>query len=184
MKRRCNNPHDKVYERYGGRGITYAPEWEKFDNFYEWAMKSGYVPDQPRGCFTLDRIDNDGNYSPDNCRWISQYEQVNNTSYNVFLEYNGERHTIAEWSRIKGIAAGTIWLRIHHYNYSVKEALEEPIRFRNTRFIEYNGETKSVKEWAEQLGISKSTLSTRLLRGWSIEDAVTRHNSKKKEGIP
>ena len=76
MKNRCNNPNNKFYHRYGGRGITYTPEWETFIPFYEWAMQSGYSDD-----LTIDRINNDGDYCPDNCKWSTQKEQSQNKTH-------------------------------------------------------------------------------------------------------
>ena len=76
LKSRCNNSNDANYKYYGGRGITYCKEWEKFEPFEEWANNNGYIVDSK---LTIDRIDNDGNYEPSNCRWVSQTVQSRNT---------------------------------------------------------------------------------------------------------
>lgn len=78
MRERCNNPHDKFYPDYGGRGISVCPEWNDFAVFHEWAMANGYDPDAPFGECTIDRVDNDKGYEPSNCRWISLTGQANN----------------------------------------------------------------------------------------------------------
>lgn len=83
-------------------------EWlNNFMSFYDWAINNGYEDD-----LSIDRIDVNGNYEPSNCRWATQIEQANNTTRSHYLEYNGERHTIAEWSRITNIPQSTIKMRI------------------------------------------------------------------------
>lgn len=79
MKQRTRNPKARCYERYGGRGIRVCDEWSSdFKSFAEWAFANGYEPDAPKGACTLDRIDNDRGYSPDNCRWTTAKEQAAN----------------------------------------------------------------------------------------------------------
>ena len=75
MIQRCENPNQLHYKHYGGRGISVCGEWHDFDNFRDWAMKHGYDPKAKRGDCTIDRINNDGNYCPDNCRWTTMKEQ-------------------------------------------------------------------------------------------------------------
>lgn len=79
MKQRCSNPNHNHYKHYGGRGISVCPEWENsYENFYNWAMENGYDENAPRGQCTLDRIDNDRGYSPNNCRWADAITQRHN----------------------------------------------------------------------------------------------------------
>ena len=82
MRSRCNNYKDRSYHDYGGRGIKVCEEWNRYPAFYEWAMENGYDKDAPHGQCTLDRIDNDGNYEPSNCRWATMKEQVKNKRRN------------------------------------------------------------------------------------------------------
>lgn len=124
MKDRCFNKRNKSYHRYGERGVTVCDEWSGengFINFYNWAIKNGYRED-----LTIDRINNDGNYTPDNCRWATRKEQMNNVNYNVFLELDGEEHTISQWSDILGIGQDTIQARKKYYNFDDKKALLKP----------------------------------------------------------
>ncbi len=103
---RCCNPDAKQWDNYGGREITICDEWlgeNGYDNFALWAMTHGYDPEADQGECTIDRKDNDGNYEPDNCRWITAKEQANNKRTNIYIEYEGEVHTMAEWSEILDI---------------------------------------------------------------------------------
>lgn len=93
MKKRCYNKNCKDFYKYGGRGITVCDEWkDSFQAFYDWSIANGYFDN-----LTIDRIDNNKGYSPDNCRWVDIKTQSNNTRKNVFLTYNGETMTLAEW---------------------------------------------------------------------------------------
>lgn len=122
MRQRCTNPQKDHYADYGGRGIIVCPEWENsFEAFRDWALANGYRDD-----LTIDRKDNDGPYSPENCRWATKSEQVNNTRANRYLEYNGERKTIAEWARVVGINPRVIAKRIRN-GWTVERALTEDI---------------------------------------------------------
>lgn len=109
MLKRCRQPSTNGYERYGGRGISVCDEWKGehgFERFREWAMSHGYTDN-----LTLDRIDTNGNYEPDNCKWSTIEEQCNNRRNNIWLEYNGERHTMAQWARILNVPVATIKAR-------------------------------------------------------------------------
>lgn len=110
MKRRCTSPKTHGYKNYGGRGITICDEWlgeYGFINFYNWAILNGFQEG-----LSLDRIDVNGNYEPSNCRWVTNDIQANNRRTNRFIEYNGDSHTISEWSKITGINKNTILTRL------------------------------------------------------------------------
>ena len=98
MKDRCLNRNHPRYYQYGGRGITICDIWLQFRSFYEWAIANGYQDD-----LSIDRIDNDGNYCPENCRWVSMKIQNNNKSRNACVTVYGANHTIAEWADLTGI---------------------------------------------------------------------------------
>lgn len=123
MKSRCNNKNATAYERYGGRGIRVCDEWlYDFESFQRWALDNGYTDG-----LSIDRINNDGDYCPSNCRWINQREQSNNTSRNHLITYDGETHSISEWADIKGISPKTLWNRIDR-GWSVERALTQLVK--------------------------------------------------------
>lgn len=107
-KDRCLNKKSKYYHNYGGRGITVCAEWvNDFTKFYEWALQNGY-----NSKLTLDRIDNNAGYEPENCRWTTYEVQENNRRNNVSLEHNGRIQTISQWAKELGIQEGTIRARL------------------------------------------------------------------------
>src|SRR4051812_32000106 len=103
MRERCNNKNFIYYKMYGGRGISVCDEWSSSAPFIKWALNNGYTD-----VLTLDRINNDGNYEPGNCRWVTMKVQCNNRSDNVFIEHNGCAKTIAQWSDDSGIGVATL----------------------------------------------------------------------------
>lgn len=107
IHRRCDNPNSKDWKYYGGKGVSVCDEWKDYRNFEKWAIESGYSD-----ALSIDRIDSNHDYCPENCRWADKYQQMNNTSKNHFITINGETHTIAEWSRIRGISLSTIFYRL------------------------------------------------------------------------
>lgn len=125
MRKRCYNKNAINYERYGGRGITVCPEWQNdFAAFQAWALTNGYRED-----LTLDRKDNDGPYSPENCKWSTVKEQGNNRRSTHLITYKGETHSIKEWSEITGIAKSTIGNRLKA-GATPEDALTRPVRRR------------------------------------------------------
>lgn len=118
MKRRCFSPTEKSYPRYGGRGITICQEW--LDNpkaFAEWSIANGYKPG-----LSIDRIDVNGPYSPDNCRWATTEQQSVNKRNNRYIEIGGESKTISQWSKQLGVNKNNFY---HATDAHVKERLEK-----------------------------------------------------------
>lgn len=130
MKARCFNTRRKDYCDYGGRGITMCEEWKDFEVFKEWAMKNGFKEEKVKGknILSLDRVDVNGNYCPDNCRWATDKEQANNKRNTRRFYYKGKNLTAREWSDLLGINYGTLVGRLHKSSWSVEKALTEPIR--------------------------------------------------------
>lgn len=118
MKDRCSRENNAHYSDYGGRGITVCEEWQtSFDAFRDWALSSGYDDS-----LTLDRRDNDGGYTPENCRWATRKEQANNQRSNRVVIFNGEKHTVSEWAEICGISGNALRLRLNR-GWTVEAAL-------------------------------------------------------------
>lgn len=123
MRRRCFDESSPSYPNYGGRGITICPEWkDDFSAFRSWAVKNGYKPN-----LSIDRIDNDGGYSPENCRWADARTQALNRRSNRHITFNGETHTAYEWDIILGFKRGTISRRVASFGWPIERALTEPI---------------------------------------------------------
>ena len=115
---RCLVHTSKDYKKYGGRGITVCEEWKKsYETFRDWALANGY-----KDSLSIDRIDNNGPYAPWNCRWTTAKVQQNNTRFNRVITYNGETHTLAQWSEITRINYYTLWSRLKN-GWSVEKAL-------------------------------------------------------------
>lgn len=123
MKWRCNNPKCDKYERYGGRGIKLCAEWNNsYEQFRDWSLVNGYSDS-----LTIDRIDNDGNYEPSNCRWADYQTQENNSRNCHYLEYAGMRKSISDWAREVGLPMATLNRRINQ-GHSVEVSLFAPLR--------------------------------------------------------
>ena len=123
MLRRCNNPKDTAYERYGGRGITVCDEWKHdMAAFFSWAEGNGYSDD-----LEIDRIDNDAGYRPDNCRWVTARQNCNNRRGNRIIRFDEQSKTVSEWAREVGIDKCTITSRLKH-GWSIERALSQPVK--------------------------------------------------------
>lgn len=123
IKARCFNKNLKGYKNYGGRGVIICNEWlANFMNFYNWSINNGYQDN-----LTIDRIDNNGNYEPNNCRWVDMKTQQKNRTNNNLITYNGKTLCLIEWERITGIKSNTIRERIKR-GWTIKQALETPKR--------------------------------------------------------
>ena len=113
MLQRCRDPNNKLYHRYGGRGIVVCDEWKSFENFNRWAMDSGYMAG-----LTIDRINNNKGYYPENCRWVDRITQGNNTSKNRRVSYHGMNKTVAEWARLLEMDYNILYRHLSKNNIS------------------------------------------------------------------
>lgn len=128
IKQRCNNPNHSSYANYGGRGIKMCKEWENFSEFEKWAMEHGYDKDASFGKCTIERIDNNGPYCPDNCRFATWNEQQNNSRNNHRITISGETHTLTEWCDKMGLKPTTVLRRIKGLGWSEEKAIMTPAR--------------------------------------------------------
>ena len=130
MKYRCYNPNCKDYKRYGGRGITICDEWLNpehaknahnstigFQTFKKWALENGYAEN-----LTIDRIDVNKCYSPENCRWVSIKVQCNNRRNNLYITYKGKTQSLADWCRELNLNYDKVQSKISRCGWSVKKA--------------------------------------------------------------
>lgn len=107
MHKRCEDPKRDHYDRYGGRGISVCKEWNDFSAFKEWALENGYSD-----ALSIDRIDGNGNYEPNNCQWITQKEQMQNISTNKHIEFAGSVYTLSQFAEYLGVPKYTVQNRL------------------------------------------------------------------------
>jgi hypothetical protein len=122
MKQRCTNPKCRSYKWYGAKGINVCKEWLDVKVFCEWAITNGY-----RDGLTIERIDVNADYSPQNCKWIVSKEQAKNRTSTHYLTYNGETHSVTEWSGLLNIPRTTLSNRVR-LGWSIERALTTPSR--------------------------------------------------------
>lgn len=122
MIKRCTYENAINYANYGARGIRVCDEWQGFEGFKKWALAHGYADN-----LTIDRIDNNGDYTPDNCRWVDMTTQLRNTSRNRLIMFRGETHCMKDWAEILGMNYRTLKQRINVYGWSVERAFTTPI---------------------------------------------------------
>lgn len=165
IKKRCNNSAASAFRNYGGRGITMCDEWQSsFETFRDWALTHGYQDD-----LTIDRIDVNGNYAPENCRWATVKQQCNNQRDNHVLYHDGQSHTMSEWADITGILYTTLRGRINGLQWDTDAALTIAPNENGWRHIprgekpviclETQHTFPSLKQAAQWCGISSSHLS-------------------------
>jgi hypothetical protein len=176
---RCYNPKNKSYKYYGGRGIQVCERWrDSFENFFE---DMGKCPDG----MSIERVDNDGNYEPSNCKWIPKKNQNSNRRDTVIITYNGETKTLNQWATCLGMNYSILKMRLRNWN-NVEKAFTTPID-NYVKKINYNGEIKTILEWANYLNISYSVLSYRLTNWNNVEKAFitpVKIYKKKSTAIP
>lgn len=168
MIARCSNVKTKCYPYYGGRGIIVCEEWLDYDNFYEWAMSNGYDD-----TLTIDRINVNGNYNPNNCRWVDKEVQANNTRANVYIG----NMTLAQYSRKIGVNYDCVKGRLYRGDDNIGRPIERTARM---------CEGYTLLELSDKFNINLATIKARWDRGYrTLEDLtaeVIPHNTILVEG--
>ena len=131
MKKRCNNPNASEYENYGGKGICVCEDWSNnFQSFYDWSIDNGWSKE-----LTIDRIDTNDNYCPENCRWATIEIQMNNTTKNHYIEYSGDTYTLSTLAKHLNIPYNIVRYRLSNCKWNV----EQLINYWNDRNQSKNG---------------------------------------------
>lgn len=171
MWSRCTNSNIENYPHYGGRGIKVCERWRSFENFL------ADVGEIAAG-MSIDRIDNDGDYCPQNVRIVSSKDQANNRSNNVRLTVHGVTKTVAQWCDETGLPFNTIRNRMI-WGWSPEDCILPANATRNI-MLTVDGVTKSVVDWSKETGISNDTITRRKRRGWSDERCLSKADGRYK----
>lgn len=174
MHNRCYNANTKSYAAYGGRGIKVSPYWHGVDGFAAFLRDMGACPING----TLERIDNDGSYNPENCRWASRIEQAKNKRTTRWLTAKGETKHLAEWARLLGCSPAAILVRLGT-GMPEEEAVTKPIPDRpnakltvdNAIYVRKTYPMKTAQALANELAVSKKTILN-ILHGKTFVDVV------------
>lgn len=161
MKKRCYNPNSSSYSNYGGRGIEICDEWLNDTNsFVTWALGNGYNEN-----LTIERIDNNGNYEPSNCKWITRVEQANNKRNNVHVQIDGQEVNLSELAKALGLAGATIYTRYYSGLRGIELIRLSDKRKKQESLVDISGEIYNLRELSEVSGIKYSTIKGRYLQG-------------------
>lgn len=171
IKQRCYNPKREAYKHYGGRGIKVCKYWlDNPLNFYIWSLHNGYSDN-----LTIDRIDNDGDYSPENCRWVDIKTQSNNKRTNKKIEIYNKIYTIATFCDTFNLNRNTVWSRLQNGKKDFGELSAIVPVGKKRKYLTIDGETKSIIEWCELYNIKKTTVMNRIkIYGYSPKEALTK----------
>ncbi len=169
MIRRCRDPKESGYERYGAVGVVVCGRWLGEDGFANFLADMG---ERPEGA-TIDRFPNQsGNYEPGNCRWATRVEQQRNMRSNRLIEWDGRIQCLAAWAEELGLTVKCLQHRLNR-GWSLAEAMSPAVQEHVRRDVTFNGKTQSLHAWAAEIGIAYKTLHQRLRHGWSAERALT-----------
>lgn len=162
MRGRCNNPSDHAYSYYGGKGIRICEEWDCYSSFREWALKSGYIEG-----LSIDRIDPEKDYCPENCRWITVSENTRRAAKKHYITVNGITKSCAEWERDLKTGRNAIahWISRRGEEYAIKKlesyidsskysGLDLSPTYKKHKYLTIDGETLAYSTWSKKCGKS------------------------------
>lgn len=177
LNSRCYKSKNPDYCYYGGRGISVCERWRHSNplGFQNFVADMGF----PKVNESIDRLSTNGDYTPENCRWATSFDQARNQRSNVLITLNGETHCLSEWSEILGLDYSMIQKR--HSKGLLPEEILSPRSKPRRQFLEFNGKTLSIEEWAIAKEISASTLRSRISNNWSTESILTTPAKKKEK---
>jgi hypothetical protein len=168
---RCHNPKSGNYKRYGARGISVCNSWRHL--FVNFIQDMGVPTDSSKSY--IDRIDNDGNYEPGNCRWVTAKESMRNRSNTVKVVYQGIEMSLPALADLVNLPYSTLAERIRKHKWSVDDAINRPIIKRKSPtayFATYKGETRKVADLCRELGLNYAVVCNRIRRGYTTERAL------------
>lgn len=170
MKTRCYVQSDTNYPKYGAKGIRVCRKWLK--SFAAFLSDMGPRPSDQH---SLDRKNNNKDYSPSNCRWATAKQQARNKTNNRKLKYNGKVQSASAWAEEYGMRPHTLLARIDVSGMSVSEALTTPVGAipRREQTLTLGEKTQTLSAWASEIGISKVCLRKRVRRGWTDRKTLT-----------
>lgn len=173
MKQRCYDSGNSRYKNYGGRGIKICQEWlSDFKNFYNWALENGYKEN-----LSIERIDVNGNYCPENCKWIPMIEQYKNKTNNIIVEYKGEKKILSEWCKELNLRYSIVHRRLND-GWDVEKAFFKPTS--KYKLYDYNGKKITTKDISKITGLTIKNIQLRFSRGWNIDKIInTPYNIRK-----
>jgi hypothetical protein len=162
MKRRCLEKNHASYKNYGGRGIKICEEWYDFIAFRKWALSNGYQDN-----LEIDRINNDGDYTSENCRWVTDYDQIRNRRVTRWFTIDGVTLCLKDWCIIYNQKVKCVSYRIKK-GMTIEDALKKPVKY-----FTFNGIERSLREWCKIYKIKYKTVQNRMGNGINFKDALT-----------
>lgn len=174
---RCHDPKNQSFGNYGARGIVVCDRWRRRDDPNEgFAAFLADMGDRPTPDHSLDRIDNDGPYSPENCRWATREEQGTNRRTCRMIQFNSENVPVMVAAKALGVSHAVLVQRLNH-GWSDREAVETPVapyERKLPKYVTYDGQQMRLADASKAAGLDLRTVRRRLYRGWSFEDALSR----------